>query len=160
MLVDDKQLLGPFLSLVASASLLPPRCCSRRIPPPAPLMPWRQVVERKRELESTKEKMDKLLEKLYVGRERGIELSGAIASNQRMMSFMPGGMMGGGACLAGAGDGDGAWLPLVCLALCCLGTKIRGAWVREGVPGVMVCLPRGGLFCWCPGRGGGAGRQT
>lgn len=55
----------------------------------------KQVVERKRELEGTKEKMDKLLEKLYIGRERGIELSGAIASNQRMMSFMPGGMMSG-----------------------------------------------------------------
>ncbi|KAF5836379.1 hypothetical protein DUNSADRAFT_6014 [Dunaliella salina] len=53
-----------------------------------------EVMERKRELEGTKEKMDKLLEKLYIGRERGIELSGAIASNQRMMSFMPG-MLGG-----------------------------------------------------------------
>uniref|UniRef100_A0A6S8JPS9 Uncharacterized protein n=1 Tax=Dunaliella tertiolecta TaxID=3047 RepID=A0A6S8JPS9_DUNTE len=53
-----------------------------------------EVMERKRELEGTKEKMDKLLEKLYIGRERGIELSGAIASNQRMLSFMPG-MLGG-----------------------------------------------------------------
>lgn len=59
-----------------------------------------QVVERKRELEATKEKMDRLLEKLYIGRERGIELSGAIASNQRMMSFMPGrwGGLGRGGC--------------------------------------------------------------
>ena len=49
-----------------------------------------EVMERKRELDSTKEKMDRLLDKLLVGRERGIELSGAIASNQRMMSYMPG----------------------------------------------------------------------
>lgn len=32
--------------------------------------------------------MDKLIDKLYTGRERGVELSGAIASNQRMMSFV------------------------------------------------------------------------
>ncbi len=31
-----------------------------------------------------------------IGRERGIELSGAIASNQRMMGYMPGMGMGGG----------------------------------------------------------------
>ena len=54
-----------------------------------------EVMERKRELDSTKEKMDRLLDKLLIGRERGIELSGAIASNQRMMSYMPGMQMGG-----------------------------------------------------------------
>ena len=56
-----------------------------------------EVMERKRELDSTKEKMDRLLDKLLIGRERGIELSGAIASNQRMMSMMPGSLppMGG-----------------------------------------------------------------
>jgi hypothetical protein len=53
-----------------------------------------EVMERKKELDSTKEKMDRLLDKLYIGRERGIELSGAIASNQRMMNFMPGGLHG------------------------------------------------------------------
>lgn len=46
-------------------------------------------MERKKELDATKEKMDKLLDKLYIGRERGLELSGAIATNQRMMAFMP-----------------------------------------------------------------------
>lgn len=49
-----------------------------------------EVLERKRELDSTKEKMDRLLDKLLMGRERGIELSGAIASNQRMLSYLPG----------------------------------------------------------------------
>ncbi|GAX77524.1 hypothetical protein CEUSTIGMA_g4968.t1 [Chlamydomonas eustigma] len=54
-----------------------------------------EVQERKRELDNTKEKMDRLLDKLIVGRERGIELSGAIASNQRMMGYLPGmGSMG------------------------------------------------------------------
>ncbi|EFJ44809.1 hypothetical protein VOLCADRAFT_118633 [Volvox carteri f. nagariensis] len=41
-----------------------------------------EVLERKRELDSTKEKMDRLLDKLYIGRERGMELSGAIAAAQ------------------------------------------------------------------------------
>jgi hypothetical protein len=62
-------------------------------------------MERKRELDSTKEKMDRLLDKLYIGRERGIELSGAIASNQRMMSFMPGVGMHGPMFLPGGGKG-------------------------------------------------------
>ena len=63
-----------------------------------------EVQERKREMDSTKDKMDRLLDKLYVGREQGIELSGAIASNQRMMAFMPGGMFGGGGMMPGAGN--------------------------------------------------------
>ena len=37
-----------------------------------------EVLERKRELDSTKEKMDILVEKLYIGREKGLELRGAI----------------------------------------------------------------------------------
>ena len=37
-----------------------------------------QLVERKKELDSTKEKMDHLVEKLYIGREKGLELRGAI----------------------------------------------------------------------------------
>jgi len=52
-----------------------------------------EVIERKKELDHTKDKMDQLIGKLYIGRERGVELSGAIASNQRMMNFMPGGML-------------------------------------------------------------------
>ncbi len=36
-------------------------------------------------------------QKLYIGRERGMELSGAIASNQRMMQYMPAGMFMGAA---------------------------------------------------------------
>jgi hypothetical protein len=35
-------------------------------------------MERKKELDSTKEKMDHLVEKLYIGREKGLELRGAI----------------------------------------------------------------------------------
>ena len=37
-------------------------------------------MDRKRELDVTKDRMDSLVEKLYVGRERGLELRGAIAS--------------------------------------------------------------------------------
>ena len=37
-----------------------------------------EVMERKKELDSTKEKMDHLVEKLYIGREKGLELRGAI----------------------------------------------------------------------------------
>lgn len=37
-----------------------------------------EVMERKRELDITKEKMDHLVEKLYIGREKGLELRGAI----------------------------------------------------------------------------------
>lgn len=37
-----------------------------------------EVMERKRDLDTTKEKMDKLVEKLYLGREKGVELTGAI----------------------------------------------------------------------------------
>lgn len=37
-------------------------------------------MDRKRELDVTKERMDSLVEKLYIGRERGLELRGAIAS--------------------------------------------------------------------------------
>lgn len=37
-----------------------------------------EVMERKRELDVTKEKMDHLVEKLYIGREKGLELRGAI----------------------------------------------------------------------------------
>lgn len=35
-------------------------------------------MERKKELDITKEKMDHLVEKLYIGREKGLELRGAI----------------------------------------------------------------------------------
>ncbi len=57
------------------------------------------------------------VQKLYIGREHGIELSGAIASNQRMMHYMPG-MPGGpgsgskaapGALHAGHGGPLHAW---------------------------------------------------
>ena len=74
-----------------------------------------EVMERKRELDSTKEKMDRLLDKLLIGRERGIELSGAIASNQRMMSMMQqGGMqslppMGHKGPMQGGGP-QGSWM--------------------------------------------------
>ena len=37
-----------------------------------------EVMERKKELDVTKEKMDHLVEKLYIGREKGLELRGAI----------------------------------------------------------------------------------
>ena len=37
-----------------------------------------EVMERKKELDVTKEKMDNLVEKLYIGREKGLELRGAI----------------------------------------------------------------------------------
>jgi hypothetical protein len=37
-----------------------------------------EVMERKKELDITKEKMDHLVEKLYIGREKGLELRGAI----------------------------------------------------------------------------------
>lgn len=37
-----------------------------------------EVIDRKRELDTTKERMDLLVEKLYTGRERGMELRGAI----------------------------------------------------------------------------------
>ena len=37
-----------------------------------------EVMERKKELDNTKEKMDHLVEKLYIGREKGLELRGAI----------------------------------------------------------------------------------
>lgn len=37
-----------------------------------------EVLERKKELDTTKEKMDSMVEKLYMGRERGLELKGAI----------------------------------------------------------------------------------
>lgn len=37
-----------------------------------------EVMERKKDLDTTKEKMDKLVEKLYLGREKGVELTGAI----------------------------------------------------------------------------------
>ena len=76
-----------------------------------------EVMERKRELDSTKEKMDRLLDKLLVGRERGIELSGAIASNQRMMSMMnmqgglpPMGQQGGHKGHMQAGGPQGSWM--------------------------------------------------
>ena len=36
-----------------------------------------EVMERKKELDNTKEKMDHLVEKLYIGREKGLELRGA-----------------------------------------------------------------------------------
>ena len=35
-------------------------------------------MQRKRELDSTKEKLDNLIDRLYVGREIGVELRGAI----------------------------------------------------------------------------------
>lgn len=39
-----------------------------------------EVLERKRELDSTKDKLDHLVEKLYAGREANVSLSGAIAA--------------------------------------------------------------------------------
>ncbi|MEW5310028.1 MAG: hypothetical protein WDW38_001861 [Sanguina aurantia] len=47
------------------------------------------VLERKRELDSTKEKMDRLLDKLYVGRERGIELQSSIYAAQNFGAGSP-----------------------------------------------------------------------
>eukprot|EP00891_Asterochloris_glomerata_P008593 jgi/Astpho2/8593/Aster-x0814 len=44
-----------------------------------------EVMERKKDLDSTKEKMDKLVEKLYVSRERGVELAGAIDHHLQQM---------------------------------------------------------------------------
>jgi len=43
--------------------------------------PRLQLMDRKRELDVTKERMDGLVEKLYIGRERGLELRGAITSH-------------------------------------------------------------------------------
>lgn len=39
-----------------------------------------EVMDRKRELNSTKDKMDHLIDKLYAGREGNVSLSGAIAA--------------------------------------------------------------------------------
>jgi len=41
-----------------------------------------EVMERKRELDLTKERMDRLVDKLYAGREKGLELQGSIAAAQ------------------------------------------------------------------------------
>ena len=57
-----------------------------------------EVMERKRELDNTKEKIDHLVEKLYIGREKGLELRGAIdfhlerhrTNYQHGRSLMPG----------------------------------------------------------------------
>eukprot|EP00798_Chlamydomonas_sp_ICE-L_P014040 gene14040-19977_t len=69
-----------------------------------------EVADRKKELDNTKEKMDRLLDKLSVGRERGIELNGAISNNQRMLSYMgrPPMGMGGGMGAGGGMYGGGA----------------------------------------------------
>lgn len=40
-------------------------------------------MERRKELDRTKDKMDNLVEKLYMGRERGLELQGAISAAQQ-----------------------------------------------------------------------------
>lgn len=41
-----------------------------------------EVVERKKELDATKDKMDRLVDKLYVGRDRGLQLQVSINAAQ------------------------------------------------------------------------------
>lgn len=77
-----------------------------------------EVMERKRELDITKEKMDHLVEKLYIGREKGLELRGAIDfhlerhrtnyQSGRGGDKLPGIRRGGAPALAAAPSGGAA----------------------------------------------------
>ena len=80
-----------------------------------------EVMERKRELDITKEKMDHLVEKLYIGREKGLELRGAIDfhlerhrtnyQSGRGGDKLPGIRRGGAPALAAAAPSGGASKP-------------------------------------------------
>ena len=67
-----------------------------------------EVLERKRELDSTKEKMDILVEKLYIGREKGLELRGAIDFHLERHRAMA--RYGSGNANAGLMPGFTAWM--------------------------------------------------
>eukprot|EP00775_Hariotina_reticulata_P011361 gene11361-11510_t len=65
-----------------------------------------EVLERKRELDSTKDKMDRLIDKLYAGREANVSLAGAIAAasyhhQASRNSLLGSSSMGGAAAAAG-----------------------------------------------------------
>jgi hypothetical protein len=63
-------------------------------PPPPPPLPT-QVLERKKELDTTKNNMDRLVDKLYVGRDRGLQLQVSINAAQEHQVGREGGRDGG-----------------------------------------------------------------
>lgn len=87
-----------------------------------------EVLQRKRELDSTRENMDRLVDKLMMGREMGIQLTGAIEGNQRAMAYMGSPMVG----MHHAGGPPGKMMPSMMMPP--MGAGAMGPWMSPPPP--------------------------